>query len=220
MCLCNPTKSRKIRRCNTQFVDDCDGWASARHDSDDPIGEALDKMQADAQRWNNLNNITGQTVAFHKCKWQILAWKVLKNELVIDYATNEKLILHDNKGGIAVIDFAPPDQPNKGLGYYLCPDGKQDHHYNELVKSVQELCAAVASANLSVREAKQVIWQRLLPKLDYGLHAAYFNKKESKGIDKIVNGTFLRLLKMNRNTPRAVIHGPTKYGGMAIPDCY
>jgi hypothetical protein len=70
-------------------VDNCDGWASAEHNSSDPIGETFAKMQADAQRWNNLNNIP------------------------VDYATNEKLILHDNKGGIAVIDFAAPDQPNK-----------------------------------------------------------------------------------------------------------
>jgi hypothetical protein len=65
-----------------------------------------------------------------------------------------------------------------------------------------------------------VLWQHLLPKLEYGLYASYFNKKECKGIDTVVNGTFLPLLKINRNTPRAVVHGPTKYGGIAIPDCY
>lgn len=123
MQLNNPDGSRKIKRCNTQFVDDDDGWASAPFDSEFPRSETVRRMQNDAQRWNNINNIPGQTIAFHKCKWQILAWHVINGDLEIVRATEDILVLRDNKGGSAVIEFLPPDQPNKGLGYYLCPDG-------------------------------------------------------------------------------------------------
>ena len=80
---------------------------------------------ADAQRWNNLNNIPRQTIAFQKTKWQILAWEVLKGDLHIKYTMEHTLVFEDNKGGVAVIEFLRPDCPNKSLGYRLCPDGNQ-----------------------------------------------------------------------------------------------
>ena len=220
MCICNPTRTRRIKRCNTQFVDDCDGWSGADHDSLDPIDEAIHKMRSDAQRWNNMNNIVDQTVAFHKCNWQLLAWKALKNELVIDYASKHVLTLKDNKGGVAVINFLSADQPNKGLGYYLCPDGNQTVHFNELYKEIKSLCEKIAPAHLTVKEARQVLWQRLLPKLDYGLHTSYLTKRQSESIDKVINSTILPRITINRNTPRAVIHGPLKFGGMSMADTY
>ena len=197
VCICNPTRTRRIKRCTTQFVDDCDGWSGATHSSSNPIDEAISKMQEDAQRWNNLNGLPGQRVAFHKCNWQFLAWKALKNELVIDYATKHVLVLKDNKGGSAVINFLAADQPNKGLGYYLCPDGTQTTQFRELYKDIQSICSKLASAHLTVKEARQVLWQRLLPKLDYTLHAFYFTKKQCHEIDKILNGTLLHQMTMN-----------------------
>ena len=138
MCLNNPVKTRQIKRCNTQFVDDNDGWASAPFDCDHPHQETVRRMRHDAQRWNNINNIPGQTVAFHKCKWQILAWKAINGEMEIHHSTEDTLVLKDNKGGAAVIEFLEPDQPNKGLGYLLCPNAETKStsttHYIPLLK--------------------------------------------------------------------------------------
>ena len=92
------------------------------------------------------------------------------------------LVLEDNKGGTVVIEFLAPDQPNKGLGYRLCLDGNQGPHFKALYDSVAELRSSIAGAQLSDTEARQSLWQHLLPKLDYGLHAAYFTKSQRKKI--------------------------------------
>jgi hypothetical protein len=214
VCLANPDGSRTIQRCNTQFVDDDDGWASAPHDSENPTAEAMQRLQHDAQRWNNINNIPGQTVAFHKTKWQMLAWKVIKGDLEIVKSTEEVLILKDNKGGAAIIEFLPPDQPNKGLGYLLCPSGNQEPQFQAVLQAVTEICERVVGAQLSERETKQALFQRLLPKLDYSLYASYFSEKQCKNIDKVINAAFLPRLRINRNTKRDVVYGPSKYGGL------
>jgi hypothetical protein len=198
MCINNPTRTRRIQRCNTQFVDDCDGWTNAPHYAQDQESITMERLRADAQRWNNLNNIPGQTIAFQKTKWQILAWEVLKGDLHIKYTTDHTLVLEDNKGGVALIEFLAPDQPNKGLGYRLCPDGNQGPHFEALYESVAELCSAISGAQLSEREARQALWQRLLPKLDYGLHASYFSKKQCKQMDCLINSTFLPQMRLNR----------------------
>ena len=124
----------------------------------------------------------------------------------------------DNKGRVAVIEFLAPNLPNKGLGSRLCPDGNQGPHFDELYESVAELCRAIAGAQLSEQEARQALWQRLLPKIDYGLHTSYFSKKQCKKMDTSVFGTFLPPMRPNRNTPRAVVHGPTRYGGLELTD--
>jgi hypothetical protein len=43
---------------------------------------------------------------------------------------------------------------------------------------------------------------------------------ESPEDDKILNGTLLHQMTMNWHTPRAIVHGPLKYGGMTMTDCY
>jgi len=177
-------------------------------------------MQHDAQRWNNINNIPGQTIAFHKCKWQILAWRVINGDLKVLHSTEDVLVLMDNKGGAAIIEFLPPDQPNKGLGYYLCPDGNQQHQYKYVYDAIAEICNKITGAQLSEKETRQALLQRLLPKLDYGLHASYFTKPQCTDIDKVINASILPRLRINRNTPRAIIYGPRAYGGLEMPDIY
>ena len=49
MCLSNPTGTRQIKRCNTQFVDDDDGWASAPFDDEFPTTETVRRLRHDAQ---------------------------------------------------------------------------------------------------------------------------------------------------------------------------
>ena len=117
-----------------------------------------------------------------------------------------------------MIEFLSPDQPNKGLGYRLCPDGNQGPHFRALYDSVSDLCSAISGAQLSEKEARQSLWQRLLPKLDYGLHASYFTKSQCKKMDCLITNTFLPPMRLNRNTPRAVIHGPLRYGGLDLAD--
>jgi hypothetical protein len=77
------------------------------------------------------------------------AWEVLKGDLQIKYTTEHTLVLKDNKGGVAVIEFLSPNLPNKGFGYRLCPDGNQGLHFDALYKSVAELCGAIAGAQHS-----------------------------------------------------------------------
>eukprot|EP01082_Thalassiosira_pseudonana_P005722 g5250.t1 g5250 contig2:87008-89119(+) len=136
----NPDRTREMKRNNTAFVDDTDGWASAEAGSTTPIQEVVDRLQYNGQVWNDLTNITGGSIAFHKCKWQLLAWEVVRGELRIVKSTDQRIVLKDNKGGMAVIDFLGPDQPNVGLGYRLCPDGNQIHQLKFVKDAMKEIC--------------------------------------------------------------------------------
>jgi hypothetical protein len=178
----------------------------------------MERLRSDAQRWNNLNNIPGQTIAFQKTKWQILAWEVLKGDLHIKYTTEHMLVLEDNKGGTVAIEFLAPDQPNKGLGYRLCLDGNQGPHFKALYDSVAELRSSIAGAQLSDTERQgshsgNASCQNLTM-VSMLLTSLNLNAKRYC----LINSTFLPPMRLNCNTPRAVVHGPLRYGGLGIAD--
>ena len=56
--------------------------------------------------------------------------------------------------------------------------------------------------------------QRLVAQTVYGMRLSQFTFKECHSLDVIAMGTFLPLLKVNRPTARALVHGPLEYGCM------
>ena len=51
----------------------------------------------------------------------------------------------DGKGTFAIIDFRSLDEMNKGFGYQICPDLKQDHAYDAIMKVICELYDRISS---------------------------------------------------------------------------
>ena len=72
-------------------------------------------------------------------------------------STSERVVLKDNKGGYAVIEFAPPDELYKGLGSLICPNGDQEHQFKATYDAMEYLCNSVAGANLSKWGAQQAL---------------------------------------------------------------
>ena len=90
----------------------------------------------------------------------------------------ELLLLSDGKGANTVIRYQPPDEPNVGGGFNLCPDGDQRPHFNATLSQIQSLCTAVAGTYLTERETWQLVRQRLVPKLAYALNGTSFTHKQ------------------------------------------
>lgn len=109
------------------FADDTDGQVSKATTAPDPIPTVVKELTADsAQIWSNLVNIYGALIALHKCNWQLIAWELVSGHLrMMVQTTSESLIMEDGKGAYAVIDFLPPDHPNAGLGFRICPGQPQ-----------------------------------------------------------------------------------------------
>ena len=64
--LSSATCKRKIAHHSVCFVDDNDGQVSAEHKSVNPVVETTEKLQDSSQKWSNLINITGHSLALHK----------------------------------------------------------------------------------------------------------------------------------------------------------
>ena len=180
------TGKRVIKHNHVSFVDDADGHVSAPGNSENPMGECIENMQQSANAWNQLVDLSGHSLALHKMHWQILAWEFINGDATLIKATEEVLVLEDKKGVTSIINFRGPGEPNEGLGFRFCPDGSQDHHFEFVRKKMVEACDAVASAYLTESEARQVLQQRLIPKLSYPLHLSSFTPAQGTKIDTLI----------------------------------
>ena len=72
--LSSATCKRKIAHHSVCFVDDNDGQVLAKHKSANPIVETVGKLQNSSQKWSNLINLTGHSLALHKINWRMVAW--------------------------------------------------------------------------------------------------------------------------------------------------
>ena len=167
LCLHGCKMARTIEHNNVAYSDDMDGHVLAEQNSKSPTESVVKKMRESARNWNNLIMISGGSLALHKTSWRFLACEMKKGELKLISATKEVTMMGGGKGAYTVIDFKSPDVANEGLGYGICPDGNQDHAHAAKMEDMQELCGRISLAQFSEKEARQVLYQRLVPKLEY-----------------------------------------------------
>ena len=220
LCMKSPNLDREIKHNNIIYVDDNDGHVTADPASEDPVADVLRDNAISAQVWRDLVDITGGLVAMHKCNWQLIAWEFVNGTMEMVRSTDERLVLKDGKGAHSVIQFLSPDEPNKGLGFRLCPNGNQRPHHEATLAAVKSLCSTAQGAFLTRMEAKKVVYERLIPKISYALGITTLSAKQCGEYNTAIRRTFVGPMGMNSNYPSAVLYGPAEYGGMEFPEVY
>lgn len=218
----SPGMHPAIQHNSVAFADDTDGQVSSDTTESLSIPRVIRRLQHSGQTWNNLANLCGGSIAHHKCMWQLLAWEQ-STAGHLQPCTGQPadvVVLHDGKGACTVIDYVPPDEPNVGLGFRLCPTGNQLPHLDATLASITNLCRTAACANLDEHEACQLIYQRLVPKLSYALHGTSWTRSACNKINSCIRWTLLPMLRVNRHFPSAALYGPIEYGGLEFPDTY
>ena len=127
---------------------------------------------------------------------------MVHGELKLVKAMNERIMTKDGKGAYAVIDFKSPDEANEGLRYRLCPDGNQDHAHEAILTSMRELCDRISSAQLTEKEVRQALYQRLIPNLEYKMRLTSLTKKQCKLMNTLNIQVILPQMRLNRNMPK------------------
>ena len=215
----NPTGERQICHHSIAFADDTDQHTNVDSQRDDAIEAVVDKLQSSAQTWNNLINIPGGLLAYHKCNWQLMAWNGDSGHMDMIMETDQEIRISDGKGASARIDFLPPDKPNVGLGFHLCPNANQEPHFQHVISGIRAICTGLGSVHLTEHETRQLFSQRLIPKLTYALHLSSFTAAQCGQIDTIIRANIIPRLRLNRHFPAAVLHGPMELGGLDFPHC-
>ncbi len=216
----SPSLCRQISHHSISYADDTDGQTSCPPATMSPVRTVVSTLQHSAQVWNKLVQICGGLIALHKYNWTLIAWEYLRGKHSLLTSTSERLVMEDSHGTLSVIDFLPPDQPNVGLGYRICPNGSQTPHFSATLDSLRKICQIVVTAHLTEAETRQLLWQRLLPKMTYALHVSSFTRSQCNKLNTSIRRTIIPRLRLNRHFPTAVLYGPLEFGGLEIPEMY
>ena len=201
---------------NDVYVDDADTWASSCSVGPDATTEVLTHIANGAQHWTNCQDVCAGATAFDKCIVQCLAWKAVKQSLVIDMEVPINITLCDIKGAASTIKQLRANEPNVGLGFHLAPDGNQLEEFRSYLNKIRLVCAATTSMHLTHADTRVMLRSQLIPKLWYGLHLSQFMPRQCKTADILLNTTFLPRMGIHRKTKLAVVYGSTQRGGHAF----
>ena len=215
----NPNGSRTILHHSISFADDTDQHTNVATSRVDAIPAVVAQLQHSAQTWNNLINIPGGLLAYHKCNWQLIAWGSESGYMDMITSTDRNIYICDGKGATSKIDYLSPSEPNVGLGFRLCPDANQEPQFQHVLGGICTLCSGLGSAHLTEHETRQLLTQRLIPKLAYALHLSSFSAAQCSKIDTVICQAILPRLRLNRHFPLAVLYGPTDIGGLDFFQC-
>lgn len=217
LCLTSPNRSRAIRKRHDGYVDDVNTWAGT---TDHDLGvedNTMYDLQQRSQGLTDLNEVGGGSTAFHKCACQFMSWISNGVTLEINYTPDTRpLILVDAKGAPSKIKMLAQNGTNKGLGYYMAADGNQKMEFAQRSAQITKMCAVAATSRLSYTEAKQLLEQRLIPQMRYGLTLSQFTQEQCQELTVSINKAFLPKMRVNRHMKRAVVWGPKEWGGMGL----
>ena len=122
------------------------------------------------------------------------------------------------ENGICEVTFRELE-PNQGLrllGVRMSLSGSFQDEFEYRKEQIQDLAGKLQATAFDERDAWLIYQTRYRPKIRYCLPITTFNDKQCSLIQSPFIKAFLNKLCMNRNSPRVVVWGPYKYGGLNI----
>ncbi|KAL7542057.1 hypothetical protein ACHAXR_011499 [Thalassiosira sp. AJA248-18] len=182
------TGSPKITKNNDAFVDDCDGMASKQR-NDFCTSERATRLhlQTGAQLWAELIRLTGGNIAFHKCAWQMLAFKAWTFPPTIKERPTGQVRLHDAAGHYSTIRKMASNTPNKGLGCRQSVDGSMDKEYKYREEQCRQLASRAQLTHTTFRESHSLLMNYMIPSITYPMAGTTFNTTQCKDLNIIID---------------------------------
>ena len=138
--------------------------------------------------------------------------------LVISSNQYEERVTLDQDGREIILTELEPDEGLRLLGIRMSLTGDFHDEFVYRVDQVASMAAKIRAAALDSRDGWMIYMTRYRPMMRYCLPITTFSDAECKTIQRPFIGALINCLGMNRNTKRAVCHGPMRFGGMGIMD--
>ena len=229
--LATPDGRDRLRQWIVSFVDD--NKIMMNFDVDATVQQIYRDISTGIKTWRDILRITGGELELDKSYIGILSFNfdTFKSEymgkhshhkvgvpLLVSSAEHEETVTLDQGGRKIILQELEPDEGLRLLGIRMSLSGDFSDEFYYRRKQVQEMAVKVRSAALDARDGWLIYQTRFRPMLRYCLPITTFTMAECKQIQSPFIGAFINCLGLNRNTKRAVCHGPFRFGGLSIMD--
>jgi hypothetical protein len=196
------------------FVDDSSCISNTADANDSSLSGLVTRLQHDTQLWNDLLWVSGGKLELPKCSFHVMHFEFRPDgqPFLVD-SIEQQMVLKDAEGNQVPITYKSVRSTHKTLGHLKAPYGDNIAQTESLVATGRALATAIFRSPATPLEAKLFYDTIVIPKLGYPLPQSHLSSKQLRAVQTSVLPLVLSKSGFNRNTHRAVIHGPCEYGG-------
>jgi hypothetical protein len=200
------------------FVDDTDLVLADNTSAKDTIKE----MQNSLTAWEGGIRTTGGAIVPEKSHWYLIefGWKDGQPFYQPVAHTPGQLQVRNSDGILQSLRRLEPWEAERTLGVRLAPDGNMDAQMKYMENKASEWAERIRTGHLP-RHLTWLAWKTTISKtLEYPLPVTTLSQAQCKKLTSIVAKAALPKCGIMRSFPRALLHGPKKYGGLEVPDFF
>jgi exonuclease III len=218
----SPDKTIDFEQWLSSFIDDNKMLLS--FDNTERDENIIAKCQQSLQSWEILLNITGGAVELSKCFITILQYSTNYKwhnttpgvpRLITNKRQSKCIISREGEAGTEI----KQQDVTKGvrlLGIKAAANGNYKQEYETRLEMSRTLAGRLATAPLNIGLSWQVYYCRWKPAITYCLPITTFSAIECKKIQSPFYAVLLPKLGINRNMPRALLHGSSQVAGLGL----
>jgi hypothetical protein len=178
-----------------------------------------------SQQWERLLFAMGGALCLNKSFWYLLSWTWTKTgtakattialapgvlKLTSGYATNSPV----------EVPHVESTSTYRTLGVRLSPNGETKNTCTFLRAQATSFATKISSSILTRTYAYWAFWQYFHPQIGFSTPVLALSQKQCTSIQSPALCATLSKLHLNKRTSRAIIIGPSDYGGLAMPKLY
>ena len=118
------------------------------------------------------------------------------------------------------IKLLNPSTGRKMLGAISAPDGNTSEQYQALLQKAKLWGTKIKTSYLNRFDVTMSLRQGIIKSLEYPLGVSLMDEKQCYNVMVPVITPYLHKMGMNSKTSRTIVHGPSQYGGLQIPNLY
>ena len=208
------------------FVDDNNDQTNdfLKDETSDTLPLVLTQTQSNAQCWNDLLTASGGALELSKCLYHVVHWKFAKNgSPVLVSVGNDvpRVIIRDSPSSQPQqLQLLSPYTSHKTLGHFKEPVGTQKEQYRQLKQRIDETVEFLWKVPLLRTELWTFYFADYLPSVTYPLSSSHFTSSQLDCVQRKALCILLARCGYTRNMERAVVFGPTAYGGAGFLRLY
>jgi hypothetical protein len=202
------------------FVDDTDIPQAA--DNHQGTEEVLRAIQDAINAWEGGLKATGGALVPPKCHWFFIDfhWHQGHPRYKTIAQLPGDLTMHNHNGQRITIERLEPNTATKSLGVFVAPDGNCQQQADYMQSQALRWADTTRTSGLDRLSTWTFFNTTLLKQLEYPLPATTLTEAQCDRILRPSRMALLPLLGINRNLPLVITYGPTKRGGLQIPNIY
>ena len=208
---------KKLCTVGTGYVDDVTLLVTTKYSEEQTETQVKKRIKRMAKTWEKILHTTGGKLELSKCFWIPITWGWKKGRLKMRNKgrhPTELKIKESESGNKVRIKRISPIVAEKRLGVQYSLDGKWKEEYKHWKRYSKNFADQISKARLdriNGYHAYSTLW---CSKFRYSCPVLGWNESQLSKVQKTIIGKSLSAAGYNSKMPRAVVFGPSQYGGM------